>query len=311
MSVTGIINNNTLPEINSFLRETSPSRSLFKSQRYMFAFDTKRDIIAPYKLPDTGYASVVGTAFDYLARFEVAKILDNRYKNSCLDIVAKYGLYILWYSGHKIECKKALRNYEWSCAVIDEYIYNKAYHSMNKIIDICCFFARLEHLVRSGKTQLDLLNERANSILVDDLTNLITGFKNEFIGTNVNSNSTVVFNPTFRCFHGADADIFIDGVLYDFKTGKDIGYNWHEVAQLWAYYLLHEIDYNNKEIDSFSVQKIKRFGIYRGRCADIDYIDVSDIPDRDKSIKQLEILLKKERKYCGCDYSKYEGWKMT
>lgn len=300
MSLTAIINNNAVPEINLFLKESLPERGLFASAYNMTPFDTKRQIIAPYKFKDSGYASVSGTAFDYLARFEVAKTIGDKYnKLDSLDIIAKYGIDILWYNGYKRVCRESIKNFEWSKEVLKEYINNKGNHSDNKIIDICCFFARLEHLVRSGRVTLELINEPADSLLKSDLTLMLDGFRQRFIEKYVSSGSNVVFNPKFRCFSGADADICIDGVLYDFKTGKTLGYNWHEVAQIWAYFLLHEIDKNNIELDCFSTININRIAIYRGRCADIDYIDIDQLNNVDSSRRTLEYLLKKYKMYTG------------
>lgn len=302
MSLTAIINNNAVSEINLFLKESLPDRGLFHSVYYNSAFDTKRNIIAPYVFTDSGYASVSGTAFDYLARFETAKyIRDDLNKLDSLDIIAKYGTDILWYMGQKRGCRECIKLYEWSIEVIREYITDKRSHSDNKIIDICCFFARLEHLVRSGRVILELLNKPADDILRKDLQLMLSGYRQTFIGEFVKPGSVVIFNPKFRCFPGADADICIDGVLYDFKTSKNIGYNWHEVAQIWMYFLLHEIDSNNIEIDAFSTMKINRIALYRGRCADIDYLDIKHLNNIDNSRTQLEILLKKYRMYTGFD----------
>lgn len=305
MSLTAIINNNTVSEINLFLKESLPDRGLFHSVYYKSAFDTKRNIIAPYIFTDSGYASVSGTAFDYFARFETAKYInDDLNKLDSLDIIAKYGTDILWYTGHKRVCRECIKLYDWSIEVLREYITDKRVHSEDKIIDICCFFARLEHLVRSGRVVVELLNKPADDILRNDLKHLIDGYRHKFIGEFVKPGSVVIFNPKFKCFHGADADICIDGVLYDFKTSKSIGYNWHEVAQIWMYFLLHEIDKNNIEIDAFSSMNIDRIALYRGRCADIDYVDIGHLNNIESSRDQLELLLKKYKIYTGFDYKK-------
>ncbi|WP_191565976.1 hypothetical protein [Metabacillus idriensis] len=51
--------------------------------------------------------------------------------------------------------------------------------------------------------------------------------------------SNVVFNPHFgiasKSCGGADADIYVDGTLYDFKTSKLTGYRWKEIAQIFSY----------------------------------------------------------------------------
>lgn len=300
MSITGIINNNTIPEIAEFLKNSVPLKDDFKSYRYNKAFLTCRDVIAPYNLPSPSYASTVGTSFDYLARFEIAHQLNSKVgKSDSLNIVAKYGIEYLKYVGLVSHARFAEDKYNEHMENIIDYI--NGYDVPERwIYEACSFFSVLEHFVRSGKINKDNIFLELDSHISLDLSNMINAFKKEFIGKYVNSESIVVFNPTFRCFDGADADIFIDGTLYDFKTSKSLGYKNTEVAQIWAYFLLHEIDKHNIEIDTFSRLSIDRIGIYKARCADVDYVDL------DKNKHNIEYNRDKFEKLLKC-YKLYKG----
>lgn len=308
MSITGIVNNNEIPEVAEFLKSSMPDRSDFKSYRYHKAFLTTREVIAPYNLELPAYASTVGTAFDYYARFEIARQLKSKeLKMASTDIVAKYGINFLAELGFTYDVRYASRKYSEHMENIVDYIDG---YDMPEIWleSACCFFATLEHFIRCGKLKKETLYmEDVSREISTDLKNLINGFRKEFIGKYVNPNSIVVFNPTFRCFDGGDADIFIDGTLYDFKTSKSLGYKGSEEAQIWAYFLLHEIDKKNIEIDLFSRSDINRIGIYKARCADVDYVDI----DREKhnvmeNALNLEKLLKTYKLYKGYNYRRDE-----
>lgn len=308
MSITGIVNNNEIPEIGEFLKSSMPERSDFKSYRYNKAFLTTREVIAPYNLESPAYASTVGTAFDYYARFEIARQLKDKInKKESLDIVAKYGINFLYYIGLSEEAKYAKDKYDKHMENIEDYI--DGYDMPDSWVEsACCFFATLEHFVRCGKISRDTLHiDDVSKSISNDLKNLVRGFRKEFIGKYVNQDSMVVFNPTFRCFNGGDADIFIDGTLYDFKTSKSLGYKGSEVAQVWAYFLLHEIDKENIEIDLFSRSEIKRIGIYKARCADVDYVDIDKRRHcTSENAKKLERLLKIYKVYKGYNHKKDE-----
>lgn len=308
MSITGIINNNEIPEISEFLKGSVPDKADFKSYRYNKAFLTTRSVIANYNLESTAFASTVGTAFDYYARFEIARQLKDKInKKESLNIVAKYGIDFLKYAGLQNEAKYAQDKYVNYIEDINDYI-NGVNMPENWLVEACCYFATLEHFVRCGKINRETLytDDVPRSISID-LKNMIEGFRKEFIGRYVNTDSIVVFNPTFRCFHGGDADIFIDGTLYDFKTSKSLGYKRSEIAQIWAYFLLHEIDKKNIEIDIFSRSDITRIGIYKARCADVDYVDIDrERYQVDENTLKLERLLKVYKLYKGYDHRKDE-----
>lgn len=79
-----------------------------------------------------------------------------------------------------------------------------------------------------------------------------------------------------------DGDIIIDGTLFDFKSEKNVGFKWQEVAQLLGYFLLNEIplDVSNAgdiyfTDHSYHHLEINRIAFYRARYGEIEYIDLS------------------------------------
>ncbi|WP_152550508.1 hypothetical protein [Bacillus safensis] len=81
----------------------------------------------------------------------------------------------------------------------------------------------------------------------------------------VKTDSKVVINPHFGIasllVDGADADILVGDVLYDFKVVKDVGYKSMHVLQLTGYFLLNrllkEIEHNYGESESLPFDNIE------------------------------------------------------
>lgn len=82
---------------------------------------------------------------------------------------------------------------------------------------------------------------------------------------------------------GADADLYIDGVLYDFKTSKQYGYKGKDVQQLISYYIFSKINIDNDDLTSSFVKfdqdpyHINRVAIYLARFGEVNYVDVESI----------------------------------
>lgn len=108
-------------------------------------------------------------------------------------------------------------------------------------------------------------------------------FQERFLITEiVSQKSDVIYNPTFGAASlmvgGADGDIIIDGVLYDFKSGKALGYSWKETAQLIGYYFLNEISVTLNSSDwsgTYKDLKIKTVAFYKARYGEIEYFDLA------------------------------------
>ena len=129
-------------------------------------------------------------------------------------------------------------------------------------------------------------------------------FDDSFLNKVVATNSNVIFNPSFgicsTAVRGADADIFIDGVLYDFKTTKYYSYNSKDIQQIISYYLFSRI--NTKMYDSkssfvsydYDCTNIDRVSIYLARYGEINYLDIDLINPVliEKSIEEILELLK-------------------
>lgn len=322
-------------ELQEILKEILPTKEKFKTISGADAFSNNTIDKVPYNLSNKYYASLVGIAFDYLARFTIAHIINENKENVYLKLVSNSGLDILTkflddklyktieekyidglvmvmeyiHIGGKLQDNNFIENIKGPIfkAYIkfinkvssEKYWVNKEYKiNIEELIKYTCFLAKLEQITRSGmlpknpNTLLDDIDEE----IISEVKQLYDVFIKDFMNI-VYADSLVIFNPKFGelsslLIGGADADIYIDGTLYDFKVKKDNGYKWQDVAQLVGYYMLSLITVIFKEEDSeLSRYPISRLAFYKGRKGEIEYIEVKDIESK-KIINALKKLNK-------------------
>lgn len=265
-----------------FFKQCIPSKTDFKTISGKLAFSKEYKLLAEYTLSRPHDSCVVGTAFDYIARWIIASYVEVNAYEALENLIAEKGVLYC-----RIIAKENNINVDdiYRKAIDKVKSFINGYTDKKKIIEIAIFFAKLEHIFRKG---LGLYNIDLNYLLsveeeiIADLESLYDVFEQKFIHNGiVNKNSTVIYNPTFGgasvICGGADADIFIDGTLYDFKCTKKCGYIWSDVAQLVGYYLLDNIAKKNKDNSNcLNGCDIKRVAFYRARYGEIEYFDVSE-----------------------------------
>lgn len=200
-----------------------------------------------------------------------------------------------------------------------KYVHKASFSSyepnndINKLISGAYYFAKLEQVYRTGGMLPEngissLVNEPSKELILD-LSNLCRVFKERFVeGGLVRPDSVVIFNPSFGVASyacgGADADVYVDGVLYDFKTSKKNGYSWQETAQLVMYYYLNEIASSVEEPDmpeapaQLAEYKIFKLAFYKARFGEIEYLDTDffNNEDAERNFNEISDLLLKRLK---------------
>ncbi|MDV2581577.1 hypothetical protein [Alkalibacillus haloalkaliphilus] len=289
MSLTSLLKGShpTQKEFQAILREVIPDKKSFLTNSGNKAFSkADYEVLAPNNLVNNDDSSVVGIAFDYLARIMIARVVKRNRSESYSNITAGNGLFVLsrFLKKHPSKMSRVESEYKKS----EENLIAFANNDQNikgLFVDVC-FLAKLERIFRSGLPPSNIYRESffdtPGDDVILDLELLCDVFQENFIPT-ITPNSDINYNPHFGIASGfvggADADIIVDGKLYDFKTGKQVGYNWKEVAQLVGYYLLNEISLDvrkEEEIDdSYQYLDIEQLAFYRARYGEVEYIDVS------------------------------------
>ncbi len=267
----------------------------------------KKDIIVP--LPDTtsSYSGEIGTAFDYLFRFNLERINQNKIIKK--DWVAEDG-YAWVMAPFWISKKKTIQiGYKNKSTVnriqFEEFltnIFDKAKLDYQKFINdgivndelikSCIILAKFDVKVRSGITDTNFDN--INNIEVEEIHKLISVVPWKLF----KAKSCCYINPSFGTkasyVCSADADLIIDSTLIDIKTTKRLIIRREDLNQIIGYFLLSLIGGINKNIPV----NINKIGFYYVRYGELLIYDVSEYFNKsefDERIVNEFICLIKDR----------------
>lgn len=270
-------------QFTRYLVNTRPKTMLYKTVSHKRAFSSEYELKVPNDFNNRSFASVAGTAFDYLARFLVAR-KSKFYKMEVLSNLKAYdGIRFFKKEKQDYYVKKLEDCHD----KIKAYVMKAEGVEITDIILASCYYARLEHNARTNwipNEETEKFLEHEDESIVNNLLYMAIVFDKEFIQRIVKEDSDIVYNPTFgECSEklgGADSDIFIDGVLYDFKTTKHFEAKTVDETQLWQYFIYHCVAKRNNDRKSTLFDKeIKALALYKARFGEIEYVKISDIKE--------------------------------
>lgn len=251
---------------------------------------------------------MVGTAFDYLARFRIARFLKRN------DVIQGWAAFegfkqLAMPDNHK----NVKLFFSWVDKIL-EYV-NDSSITTTELLEIAVHLAKLEQIARN-KTLLEnadfayLFDEAASKDIITDLGNLMAVFEDSFMRPEIlTKKSEVFFNPSFgigsALVDGADADLFIDGTLYDFKTTKNKSLAQKDNLQMIGYFILRELSKECEQIVGIGNNEnmdINRISFYKARFGEIEYYDVGKFLSFMEN-EILELKLKETAAY----FKKYLG----
>ncbi|PDZ74509.1 hypothetical protein [Bacillus pseudomycoides] len=288
MSLTSMLKGSKKNEkqFQTIIKEVTPNRNDFQTLSGNTAFSNEYDTLVPYTLENNHNAMIVGTAFDYIARLMIARIVINNREDLFTELAAEKGLDVMKeFLGKDNDISTRLENfYNKAIDLMMDFVAGGS--NIQTIIKVSCFLANLECVFRNNKPPMDIrksLFSPPSEDISRELEALCKVFEEKFLVPEiVREESKVVYNPNFRLaslmVNGADGDIIIDGVLYDFKTGKSFAYWEEHAAQLIGYYLLNEISLTAEQFDYVSTYfDIERVALYKARYGETEYFELKNI----------------------------------
>lgn len=271
-----------------------PDKENFYTLSGKKAFSDEYRLRFPNVLTDFRDSSLVGTAFDYMARFRIAKFIKR--PDMVSSLVAYNGIY-------KLRKLPGIQSYysdkykPWEKKIEEVVISQKP---ISQLYEIAVHLAKLEQIARAGVKVDDvnlvyIFNEPAKEEVLRDLEQLLAVFEETFmIPKIISKKSRVDSNPSFGIgsllVDGADGDIFIDGTLYDFKTTKVGGLQRNDILQMIGYYILNALAVYtcSEELDfGYSDKTIKRIAFYKARFGEVECYDVEKYLPIDMLKKKL------------------------
>lgn len=165
------------------------------------------------------------------------------------------------------------------------------------LYNACIFFAKIEDIGRSGIFDEDFKERffyKENDDFMNELDSMMVLFKKQFIESNIiKHDSIVVTNPHFGAFSfnlkGANADLYVDGTLYEIKSNRTFHAEIRSEV-IVGYYLLSLISKANEDIAPLSHLEIDKLAIYYSRYGEIVYF-VTDKLDKIKVKEAIKKLL--------------------
>ncbi|MGQ1325674.1 hypothetical protein ACT4ZY_01075 [Acinetobacter baumannii] len=305
MSLTGLLKKDNsshhAKELREIINTITPSKEKFKTSNNTPPFSNDVILSAPYSFTDFRYASISGTAFDYLARILISKYTGNNlYKNKKghYDFFAKNGLDI-------IDSPMITNKYSKSMLLIDNYFSGDI--DGIEIIETCIFLAYIESIARGGLNEfiIDSLFSPPQEEIINDLKKLGNTFYKSFIKPElVGRKNFIIYNPryselTTSILGGIDADLLIGNTLYDFKTTKNNYYNLEHSMQMTGYYLFYLLDKALSLKSILNKTYIKKLAFYKSRTGIVEYVDCSSFDKNmvKNSLKEIITLFN----YCEID----------
>lgn len=265
-------------EFREILDTIRPKAKDFRTQGNLPAFNSGYPVLAPYRI-QAHEAPLVGTAFDYLARFIIAK-----YSKIPLDVSSLFFYEAFQYIENEYR-KPITDRIRGHYSLIDQFYQEP--EITDQFIAHLYSIAKLEQVARQGffdpDVDLPLVLQKNPMSVVDDIRKQGIIFKRVFIDSNlITPHSFIIYNPTYstevtNALRGIDADIYFDGVLLDFKSTKHFAYDKSNAYQLLSYYLFQLIDKALKKKTELCNEDIERFAFYKSRSGQIEYYDVKNL----------------------------------
>lgn len=235
----------------------------------------KLEIVVNPKQVHSTYAAEIGTAFDYLVRFNLERINSKTFKTRS-NWIAQIGLskiirtidntksksikigFYLDKDVNRKEFKKLLTS-EFKAAQDNylKFIEDGKYGT--SLLRSSLILAKLDVIARTGivDTNFDYI-EKEKIEELKQLLNIVPW--NKFI-----TNEICLLNPTFgkgsMLVGGADADLILDNALIDIKTSRNLKILRNDLNQIIAYYLLSIIGETNLNIQNIGIY-FARFGYF-------------------------------------------------
>ncbi|NNH78724.1 hypothetical protein HLH17_13905 [Acinetobacter sp. ANC 5380] len=289
-------------EFKEIVKTIAPQKLDFKTYSGVPAF-SKYDVICENILSNSYDASLVGTAFDYLAKLICANHTNTKFRaedferseiNSFLAESKNKSILTLY--------KKTQDHLDFLLATPSDH-----FHIDQDLINEIILISKLENLWKSGVLSLarkkDILGP-SDPTVYNDINALAKCFYDVLIRYNIiQPESLITYMPNYSrnvyiALGGIDADICIDGTLFDFKSTKNHGFMIKDSLQITSYYVFYLIDLimSNPEKPKTNMRrhKIERIALYKSRFGQIEYFDVNNISERDLKyvITELNKILK-------------------
>ena len=269
------------PEIYNFLKESSPSLEDFEE------IGVKSNIEIAQIVDEVELSKSESTRIDYYSEYLFALSLCRRL-DQYKDYSAKSLMWSFEYVKSQVQYSDFIRKKAEELETLLYSYINGVDIDFSVLVYASHFSDTVEKagLLYTGATNHETnqnieaaLELEISQNVIDILHMMVEMFEKTFTENDlIHSTSIVIYHPHFdpwgHYLGGASADLYIDGYIYELKSGKREKHRWIDIGQVYAYYLLNQLCEQNKvdfEEDSLLSQfnldynKVEGIALYYSR----------------------------------------------
>lgn len=285
MSITSILNGHTFDDLKEYIRTKAPGRDAFVSNTGYPAFSTCIPIQVTGSTQSTQETALVGEIADYTFCLEILRYVQKQkninFQNYFRHICAAYTFIRHSDSAHSEIIKRYYPNLQATC-----FSYAIGVNmDLSKVVEYAYQLYKIENFHRVPRENRDkfwdAFFQPCQESVVRDVIQLVEIFRKCFFEDGVISKkSTIVLHPRLGAHMSpvGIADLYVDGVLYDFKASKRGGYHWKDIGQVYGYYILHKLGlkYSKDTVlaEPVPIKKVDKIALYYSRFGDIETCDL-------------------------------------
>ncbi|AXH00520.1 hypothetical protein DVJ83_15175 (plasmid) [Deinococcus wulumuqiensis] len=220
--------------------------------------------------PVSTRASLTGTAFDYLLRFE----LQRRFRGTPIE----HGWWIAKMAAPQVPKKRLSKQFIKEAEQQVDF-YSRGYFDTVEMAKTCTVLAKFDFVYRAGWADPQWLV--TDEVVAEELLELLEVVPFEAF----QPKHRLTLNPTFgegsHWVGGADSDVMVDGLLIDLKTVTKAELSLDELRQLVGYGVLARLGGIHIVDSPASQQKVnvelESLGLYYARHGHLITFDLDDL----------------------------------
>jgi hypothetical protein len=319
VSLSSLINKDK--GFKEILQSVEPPKESFYTLSGKKPFSDEYISRVPSAMKNVHQASLLGTAFDYMARLRIAKLKKDKEVTQSFRAMGGMRKLLVLPDGGRLFQEK----YKPWIETVRENMQSR--ESIESLYEIAVHMAKLEQIYRGAveaeTVDLDsIFNQPAPDDIRRELEGMMEVFEETFMTQELlKKKKSIYYSPEFGIgsllVGGADADILIDGTLYDFKTTKEHSGTKRDLLQLMGYFLLNELSYHaySEEHELGSHHYIDRLAFYKGRFGEVEYFEpytyLTPETLKEKIIQLADYLKDNERNLLHFPFADIKGAKRS
>jgi hypothetical protein len=267
--------------VRSTIGSILPKENIFVTISGVSAFSPDYKCSVPADMSSGVSNVLVELAFRYTAKVMTATYCNDTHSNPLDYTVAGRSIENLKWRLSRSYYQELLERYDYALMNLQNYIETGEGNGEN-IIQHCWYLAKLDLCYRRGAVPSDVNQffEYATSYEVQEIMDLATDFRENFLSRVVTPASNVEFNPSFGLGEAllceTDSDMIIDGALVDLRTEMGNFYPKNRIMKSLTYLMMTEINSRFQRAGEDYV--IDRLMFYNGRYSETEVLYVEDIP---------------------------------